>query len=109
MATLLLGAWSLAGCASYESYQGVNTPFEDENIPVWVRGESTRGDVLDQLGPPSQIIALNGGSVFYYLRERGQGTAKVFIIYNTGEKTVEYDRAVFFFNENEVLTDFSFC
>jgi len=99
---------ALAGCANFKTVQGVNSPWEGEGRPDWKSGETTQSEVMDVLGPPSQIISLHEGTVLYYLRERGSGSAKIFILYNTGEMQVEYDRAVFFFDSEEILTDFSY-
>ena len=110
MGILCLGILLLAGsgCANFKSVQGVNSPWEDDKRQAWKRGESTKSEVLEALGPPSQLIALHDGTVLYYLRERGQGSAKIFILYNTGSLKVEYDRAIFFFDMEGVLTDYSY-
>jgi hypothetical protein len=96
------------GCANFKSVQGVNSPWEEDTRKVWEQGVTTQAEVLDALGPPSQIISINGGTVLYYLRERGAGSAQIFIVYNTGNLEVEYDRAVFFFDSEGVLTDYSY-
>jgi hypothetical protein len=98
----------LSGCANFKSVQGVNSPWEKGSPTVWERGVTAQTEVLDALGPPSQIITLHDGTVLYYLRERGAGSAKIFILYNTGNLEVEYDRAVFFFNNSGILTDYSY-
>jgi len=99
---------SLSGCANLKTVQGVNSPWADEVTQDWRRGNSTQADVLEALGPPSQLIALHDGTVLYYLRERGTGSTKIFILYNTADLKVEYDRAIFFFDSEGVLTDYSY-
>ena len=96
-----------AGCARFTTLQGVESQWSGPDAPVFEPGRTTQSEVLAALGPPSQIIALNGGTVLYYLRERGEGSAMVFLVYNEAKLRVTYDRAVFFFNADGVLTDFS--
>jgi len=98
----------VSGCANFKTVQGVSSPWDEDARQVWERGVTTQSQVLDAIGPPSQIIALHDGTVLYYLRERGAGSAQIFILYNTGKLDVEYDRAVFFFDSEGVLTDYSY-
>jgi len=97
-----------AGCANFKTVQGVNSPWEGGVPQHWQKGQTTQSDVLEALGPPSQLIALHDGTVLYYLRERGKGSAQILILYNSGNMIVEYDRAIFFFNAEGVLTDYSY-
>jgi len=99
---LLLGS----GCAQFSTRQGVES---DWHAPTanFTSGESTQSDVMAALGPPSQIISVNGKTVFYYLRERGEGKARIFIIYNDATLNTDYERAVFFFDADGVLEEFA--
>ena len=99
---------ALAGCAQFSSQQGVDNRWRDAEAAVFQVGRATQSDVLEALGPPSQIISLNDGSVFYYLREFKSGSAKIFILYNEANMQVLYDRAVFFFDAEGRLTDHSY-
>ena len=95
----------LAGCAQYENKRGVDVVWQPEAVKSLVKGESTRKDVLKLLGPPSQVIALDDETVLYYLFEHSKGTGLILIVYNTVAVDTQYDRAIFFFDENDVLTD----
>lgn len=77
-------------------------------MPAWEVGKTTDGDVLEKLGPPSQIIGLEDGIVYYYMQENSQGKAYYFLLYNRSDETVRYDRAVFFFDREGILTKFSY-
>ena len=54
------------GCAEISKKAGVENRWRDQNI-VLREGVTTQQEVLAQLGPPSQIIALPAKMVFYYL------------------------------------------
>ena len=102
---LLLLPVFLSGCAQYDSKRGVAVIWQAEAVSQLVEGKSTRADVLDLLGPPSQIIALQDETVFYYLFEHSHGEGLVLIFYNRVNVDTRYDRAIFFFDDNDVLTE----
>ena len=97
----------LSACAQYESKRGVEVNWQDTVTEELVTGESTRRDVLALLGPPSQVIALDGESSLYYLFEHSEGEGLILILYNRMRIDTRYDRAIFFFNEHDVLTEFA--
>ncbi len=105
--TVLLSTSLLAGCVRFKSKRGVEVGWKAEVVEQLKVGESTRGDVLDLLGPPSQVISLGDETVLYYLFEKAKGEGMILIIYNTIKINTRYDRAIFFFDENDVMTDFS--
>lgn len=108
IAALLLAFAVLAsGCAQYENKRGVLAKWQDSSGERFVPGETTRQDVLAALGPPSQLIALGDETVLYYLFERSQGDGLILIVYNQFKVDTRYDRAIFFFDANDRLTDFS--
>ncbi len=67
-----------------------------------------QSEVLAALGPPSQVIALHDQTLFYYLREQLKTRAMFLLIYNQTHENVSYDRAIFFFNTNGILSDFAY-
>jgi outer membrane protein assembly factor BamE (lipoprotein component of BamABCDE complex) len=97
----------LHGCAQFESKRGVEVNWQSVVTEKLVIGKTTRAEVLKLLGPPSQVIALDNESVLYYLFERSEGEGLILIVYNRMRIDTRYDRAIFFFDENDVLTDFS--
>lgn len=102
---VLLGL--LAGCAQYENRRGVEVAWNQATVAAFQRGETTRQEVMARLGPPSQLIALGDETVLYYLMEQSRGEGLVLIVYNRMQINTAYDRAVFFFDDNDVLTEFS--
>jgi outer membrane protein assembly factor BamE (lipoprotein component of BamABCDE complex) len=104
---LVLSASLLGGCAQYESKRGVEVNWQSAVTDQLVNGQSTRRDVLGLLGPPSQVIALDGESALYYLFERSEGEGLILILYNRMRIDTRYDRAIFFFDKDDVLTEFA--
>ena len=97
----------LGACAQFESKRGVEVNWQTAVTGNLVAGKSTRKDVLALLGPPSQVIALNDESVLYYLFEHAQGEGLILLVYNRMHIDTRYDRAIFFFDEHDVLTEFA--
>jgi outer membrane protein assembly factor BamE (lipoprotein component of BamABCDE complex) len=104
-ACLLVAA--LAGCAQYENKRGVEVTWQGNATSRLVPGETTRKEVLSLLGPPSQVISLEEETVLYYLYERSVGNGLILILYNRMKIDTHYDRAILFFDENDILTDFA--
>lgn len=97
----------LAGCAQYENRRGVEVSWQDTVTEQLVSGQSTRKEVLALLGPPSQVISLEEETVLYYLFEKSKGSGLILIVYNRMKIETRYDRAVFFFDENDILADYA--
>jgi hypothetical protein len=95
------------GCVVSKSEKGVDNLWRGESVPAFIRGETTQSEVLEALGPPSQVIALDREVVFYYLRELEKGKGVILILYNQHNEAVTYDRAIFFFNEKGLLKDYA--
>lgn len=96
-----------AACSRTDSTAGVENLWRSDAFQV-TEGVTTEGDVLEALGPPSQIINLGNERVFYYLREAFRSDRLLLIIYNKTKRTTRYDRAIFFFNHDGVLRKASF-
>ena len=78
-----------------------------ESTADFVRGETTRAELLERLGPPSQILSMESETAFYYVLESIHSKGMILLVYNTTSETADYDRAVFFFDDDGVLTDFA--
>lgn len=105
---MALSIAALSGCASWQSENGVDNIWRAEGSPEWIEGKTTEAEVAQILGPPSQIIALEDETVFYYLREHKQGKGLILLLWNWGATTAVYDRAIFFFDGKDVLTKYSY-
>lgn len=106
LAAILLSAL-LTACAQYENKRGVDVTWHSSVTSQLVKGQSTRRDTLALLGPPSQVISLGDETVLYYLFEHSSGEGLVLIVYNRMSIETRYDRAIFFFDENDILTDYA--
>lgn len=102
---LLIG---LAGCASYSGDNGVENRWRSDDATDWEIGVTTEADVAKELGPPSQLIKLGDETAYYYLREHRSGKGVVLILFNWGYQKLVYDRAVFFFSDEGLLTKYSY-
>lgn len=104
---LALYVFVVGGCAQFESKRGVDVNWQSVVTEKLVVGKTSRREVLALLGPPSQVIALEEESVLYYLFEHSEGEGLILILYNRMRIDTRYDRAIFFFDKHDVLTDFS--
>ena len=107
IALLLLSISLLQACVMYDNKRGVEVNWDANALSQLSEGKSTRKDVLELLGPPSQIISLHDESAFYYLFSDSAAKGFVTMFYNRVDIETTYDRAVFFFDSNDVLTTFS--
>jgi len=57
--------------------------------------------------PYPKGITLGDETVLYYLYEKSAGEGLILIVYNRFDVQTKYDRAVFFFDENDLLTEYS--
>jgi len=107
MMALLFSLILTIGCTNRQSQMGVENLWRGSPAPAFEKGRTTQSQVMDALGPPSQVIALNDQTLFYYLREQQQLQSFSLIVYNRSREQITYDRAIFFFDRRGVLEDFA--
>lgn len=110
---LLLLAFSLyvfsTACFSLSDQQGVDNLWREESkVENIEEGKTTQNEVIKLFGPPSQIIDLDSGSVFYYLLQEKKGKGMFLLLFNFKNEKVSYDRAIFFFDSEGILTNYGF-
>jgi hypothetical protein len=98
----------LSACINTTSERGVEAAWRTVEAGAFADGETTRGEVLELLGPPSQILSLEGETAFYYMVEKTHAKGLILIVYNDRDEHTVYDRAVFFFDDDGVLTEHAF-
>ncbi len=98
-----------SSCFTVSDQQGVDNLWREESRAQDItEGITNQNEIIKLFGPPSQIINLDTGSVFYYLLQEKRGKGAFLLIYNFKTERVNYDRAIFFFNKDGVLTDYGF-
>lgn len=110
MAFVLIAALvfpALQGCAALSSQRGTENLWRSADASQWKPGETTDKDILNVLGPPSQLISLNDEVVYYYMLEKTKKRTMIFFVYNTTKEAVTYDRAMFIFDKAGLLKKYS--
>jgi len=103
--TMLLISF-LAACVHYSRDSGVENLWRQPQ--AFTSGITTSKQVLAALGPPSQVLTVGHQTVYYYLKEQVTREGLLLLIYNETTEVSVFDRAIFFFNEQGLLADFSY-
>jgi hypothetical protein len=98
----------LTGCSTWNGETGVENIWRNPAAADWTPGVSTQNEVIEMLGPPSQLIALQEETLFYYMREASKGSSMNLILWNTSKEDKIYDRAIFFFTADGILRTYSY-
>ena len=104
---MLLVAGLFAGCIRNTAERGVEPVWHELNADTFVPGVTTRSEVLQLLGAPSQLVSLQAGTALYYVMETTKGKGMILFLYNERTEHTTYDRAVFFFDADDLLSDFA--
>jgi hypothetical protein len=94
----------LGGCGITSESRGVVNEWRSGQV-AFEPGRTTESEVMQALGPPSQLIDLGNRTVFYYVLEEISTTDMTLVLFNTSSTEVRYDRAIFFFDSKGVLTE----
>lgn len=104
----ICGWMLLSGCANWGGQSGVHNVWRSADVPAWQPGVTTAKEVMEFLGPPSQLIPLHDETVYYYMREGKSGKGLVLLVWNVANQKTRYDRAIFFFDKAGMLKSFSY-
>lgn len=107
LAGLLGAGLASSGCVVGSESKGVLNRWRAPGAAEFVPGETTQEEVAAQLGPPSQVLALQDKVIFYYLLEQAESEGVILILYNRSTTKVRYDRAIFFFDPEGRLIDYA--
>lgn len=104
---IFLSLTIFSGCFQATEEKGVLNQWRDSSLPPIEKGKTTETQILELLGPPSQVMNLGDQVIFYYMMEKTEGKGGYLLIYNWNNKKIRYDRAIFFFDKNRVLKDYA--
>lgn len=104
---IFLSSMIFFGCFQATEEKGVLNQWRDNALPPIEKGKTTETQILELLGPPSQVMNLGDQVIFYYMMEKTEGKGGYFLIYNWNNKKIIYDRAIFFFDKNRILKDYA--
>ncbi|KGJ92284.1 hypothetical protein [Colwellia psychrerythraea] len=96
----------LSGCVNYSRDSGVENLWRQPQS--FTNGTTTNQQVLTALGPPSQVLAIGKQTLYYYLKEQVTREGLILLIYNDTTEISIFDRAMFIFDEQGILIDFSY-
>ncbi len=96
----------LSACVNYSRDSGVENLWRQPQS--FNNGSTTSQQVLMALGPPSQVLSVGKKTVYYYLKEHVNRQGLILLVYNETTEVSVFDRAIFFFNEQGILEDFSY-
>ncbi|CAH0991767.1 hypothetical protein SIN8267_01881 [Sinobacterium norvegicum] len=94
-----------SGCSQFQRETGAENSWRND-VDI-IRGKTTKKHILEQFGPPSQVVISKDQTIFYYLNEQAVGSSLILILYNHSVEKTIYDRAIFFFNDADTLVDYA--
>jgi hypothetical protein len=81
-------------------------PFDENTLTQVTPGKTTASEVTELFGPPSQMVKLSNGNAYVYERSVDKATGLWLVIISFGNYDTQYDRIVFFINEDDVVTHY---
>lgn len=96
----------LSACVNYSRDSGVENLWRQPQS--FTNGTTTSQEVLTALGPPSQVLAIGNKTLYYYLNEQVTREGLILLVYNETTEISVFDRAMFIFDQQGVLVDFSY-
>jgi outer membrane protein assembly factor BamE (lipoprotein component of BamABCDE complex) len=103
-AALLLLIHGCAAVGKNIEYQS----FEPEKLEQVTPGRTTAGQVATLFGAPTQVVELSGGNAYVYERSVSKATGAYFVLISFVRYDQQFDRLVFFFDEENRLTHYGF-
>lgn len=105
-AILILSMLSVCvSCAMFgksTEYHGFDARLLDSVTP----GTTTAAEVLEVFGAPSRMMKLSNGNAYVYERSFSKGTGIWLVVLSFGNYETQYDRVVFFFDNEDILTHY---
>jgi hypothetical protein len=102
---ILLMASICTGCAVFG--RGKNfVPFDENALKQVTTGKTSASEVTRLFGPPNKIVKLSNGNAYVYERSVEKGTGLWLVVLTFANFDTQYDRIVFFTNNDDVVTHF---
>jgi len=92
-------------CAMFgksKEYHGFDASWLERFTP----GTTTAAEVLEVFGAPSHMVKLSNGNAYVYERSVSKGTGIWLVVLSFGNYETQYDRIVFFFDNEDILTHY---
>jgi hypothetical protein len=103
--SIFLMASICAGCAVFG--RGKNfVPFDENTLKQVTTGKTSASEVTQLFGPPNKIVKLSNGNAYVYERSVDKDTGLWLIVLTFVNFDTQYDRIVFFINNDDVVTHF---
>lgn len=81
-------------------------PFDEYALKQVTTGKTSASEVTRLFGPPNKIVKLSSGNAYVYERSVAKATGLWLVVLTFGNYEIQYDRIVFFINNNDVVTHF---
>jgi hypothetical protein len=102
---MLLVAAICSGCAVFG--RGKNfVPFDESALKQVTPGKTSASEVTQLFGPPNRIVKLSNGNAYVYERSVDKGTGLWLLVLTFVNYDTQYDRIVFFINNDGGVTHF---
>lgn len=102
---LIIVLVSTSGCAIIGRDSDFRS-FDSKSLTSVVPGKTTAGQVAQLFGAPTQVVKLSNGNAYMYTRGMSKGTVVYLILVTFANYDRKYDKIVFFFDKNDVLTHY---
>jgi len=103
--SIMLVAYVCMGCAVFGRGKDF-TPFDENSLNQVTTGTTSAGEVTRLFGPPNKVVKLSNGNAYVYERSIEKATGLWLVVLSFGNWDKQYDRIVFFINNDDVVTHF---
>jgi len=105
-AGVVLGLMLLcAGCAMFAKTKEYHD-FDARWLEQFSPGTTTSAQVVALFGAPTRMVELSNGNAYVYERSVSKGTGIWLLLLSFGNYETQYDRAAFFFDNQNILTHY---
>ena len=103
--SIVLIASICTGCAVFGRSKDF-VPFDENVLKQVTTGTTSASEVTRLFGPPNKIVKLSNGNAYMYERSVKKATGLWLVLISFGNLETQYDRIVFFINNNDVVTHY---